>query len=67
MQEESLEQIQSKIAYLERSIVELSDVVFLQHKEIRLLEAKLQAIRERLEGAQSDEARTVEQERPPHY
>jgi len=64
---ESLEQIQSKIAYLERAMVELSDVVFRQHGEIQMLEAQIKAVRERLEGAPSEEIRSAEQERPPHY
>jgi SlyX protein len=64
---ESMEEIQSKIAYLERAMVELSDVVFRQHREIQMLEAQLEAVRERLEGAPSEEMRSAEQERPPHY
>jgi uncharacterized coiled-coil protein SlyX len=64
---ESLEQIQSKIAYLERAMAELSDVVFRQHGEIQMLEAQLKAVRERIEGAPSEEMRSAEQERPPHY
>ena len=66
MHDESLEQVQSKIAYLERAMSELSDVVFRQHREIQTLEMQLKAIRERFEGA-SSEARPAEQERPPHY
>jgi uncharacterized coiled-coil protein SlyX len=65
---ESLEQVQSKIAYLEQAVAELSDVVFRQHKEIGALEVQLQALRERLDSSRSDAtARTAEQERPPHY
>ena len=45
---------------------ELSDVVFRQHKEIQALEAQLKALKERLSSV-PDEARTLEQERPPHY
>jgi uncharacterized coiled-coil protein SlyX len=68
MNDESLEQVQTKIAYLERSIAELSDVVFRQHQEIQALEAKLKAVRDRLNGMSVDEVRaTGEQERPPHY
>jgi SlyX protein len=68
MHEQSLEQLQSKIAYLERAISELSDVAFRQHKEIQALEVQLNALRERLDGAQSEEGgRSLEQERPPHY
>jgi SlyX protein len=57
MNDQTLEQVQSKIAYLENSISELSDVMFRQHQEIQALAAQLKAMRERLEG----------QERPPHY
>lgn len=67
MNDESLEQVQSKIAYLERSIAEISDVVFRQHQEIQALEAKLKAIKDRLEVTSIDEARATLEERPPHY
>jgi uncharacterized coiled-coil protein SlyX len=68
MNDETLEQIQSKIAFLERASAELSDVVFRQHKEIQALEAKVKSLSERLSGALSDEnPRTTDQERPPHY
>jgi uncharacterized coiled-coil protein SlyX len=68
MNDETLEQIQTKIAFLERASAELSDVVFRQHKEIQALEAKLKAVSDRLSGAQASETpRTPEQERPPHY
>ena len=65
MHDESLERVETKIAYLERSVAELSDVVFRQHQEIQALEAKLKALRDRLEDTSTDRA-TV-QERPPHY
>jgi SlyX protein len=68
MNDEALEQIQTKIAFLERATSELSDVVFRQHGEIQALEAKLKAIVDRLSAAQSDEApRAPDQEKPPHY
>jgi uncharacterized coiled-coil protein SlyX len=68
MNDETLEQIQTKIAFLERAASELSDVVFRQHKEIQALQAKLKAVSDRLNGVQSDEApRPPDQERPPHY
>ncbi len=66
-QQDSLERVQTKIAYLEQAMNELSDVVFRQHKEIQALEAQLKALKERLSGAPLEEARTLEQERPPHY
>jgi uncharacterized coiled-coil protein SlyX len=68
MNEETLEQIQTKIAFLERAASELSDVVFRQHTEMQAIVAKLNAVIERLGGAQSDERlRPPEEERPPHY
>jgi uncharacterized coiled-coil protein SlyX len=67
MQEDALEQVQSKMAHLERAMAELSDVVFRQHKEIKALDAQLRAVKERLEGASFEETRSAEQERPPHY
>ena len=68
MNDEALEQIQTKIAFLERATSELSDVVFRQHGEIQALEAKLKAVADRLSGAQSDEIpRPPDQEKPPHY
>lgn len=68
MNEETLEQIQTKIAFLERAASELSDVVFRQHTQLQAMEAKLNAIIERLGGTQSDESpRPPEEERPPHY
>jgi uncharacterized coiled-coil protein SlyX len=68
LNDETLEQIQTKIAFLERASAELSDVVFRQHQEIQALEAKLKAVADRLSGAQTGEnPRTPEQERPPHY
>jgi len=65
--QEAMEQVQSKIAYLERAMAELSDAVFRQHREIQALEAQLKAVRDGLEVAPSEEGRSAEQERPPHY
>jgi SlyX protein len=68
MADDALEQIQSKIAYLERAINELSDVVFRQHNDTKALEAQVKTLRDRLQGPQFEEIqRTAEQERPPHY
>ena len=68
MDEGTLEQMQIKLAFLERAVSELSDLVFRQHKEIQAVEAKLKAVSDRLDSVQSDETlRPLEQERPPHY
>jgi len=68
MQADPLEQIETKIAFLERANAELSDVVFRQHREIEALRARIDALVDRFEAAQSTEpARGPEDERPPHY
>jgi uncharacterized coiled-coil protein SlyX len=64
----ALEQIETKIAYLERTTVELSDVVFRQHLEIDALRAQVNGLKERLNAVQADDmALRMDQERPPHY
>jgi SlyX protein len=65
--ENSLEQIQTKIAFLERANTDLSDVVFRQQREIQALAAKIQEISQRLSAAESGATRTPQDERPPHY
>ncbi len=68
MDEETLEQIQTRIAFLERANAELGEVVFRQQKEIQSLTARIREVLQRLEAAQSaQEERPAEDERPPHY
>jgi SlyX protein len=65
----TLEQIETKIAFLERANAELSDVVFRQHRDIESLRVQLAALASRIAAAQSEGTvvRTPEEERPPHY
>jgi uncharacterized coiled-coil protein SlyX len=68
MNADPLELVQTKIAFLERANVELSDVVFRQQREIELLHARLNAMLERLDATQSSDApSSLEDDRPPHY
>ena len=68
MNADAIERMQTKIAFLERANSELSDVVYRQQQEIQQLAARIKAVSERLETAQSEErARSAEEERPPHY
>ncbi len=68
MDSEQLEQIETKIAFLERANLELSDVVYRQQQELRALRAQVDALAQRLAAAQTlDRVRTLEEERPPHY
>lgn len=68
MNAQTLEQIETKIAFLERANVELSDVVFRQHRDIEALRAQIAGLAARIDAAQSQTTvRTPEEERPPHY
>ena len=63
-----LEQVETRIAFLERANAELSDVVYRQHRDIENLRERLAGLAARLDAVQSDTAvRTPEEERPPHY
>ncbi len=71
MNEDILERIETKIAYLERANAELSEVVFRQQREIQALaealaqtlEAQTKMSAERPQSA----AAAAAEERPPHY
>jgi SlyX protein len=68
MTSDAIERIETKIAFLESANVELSDVVYRQQQEIGALRARLDALTQRVEAAQSpDIPRSPEEERPPHY
>jgi uncharacterized coiled-coil protein SlyX len=68
MEQETLEQIQTRIAFLERANTELGEVVFRQQQEIQSLSARIREVQQRLEAAHSPaEERSAEDERPPHY
>ena len=66
MDDQTLERIETRIAFLERANTELSDVVFRQQQEIQALAAKVKEVLERLSAEREEEARP-EDERPPHY
>jgi SlyX protein len=65
---ETLEQIESKIAFLERANTELSDVVYQQRRELDELRARIAMLAQRFDSAQpQDQPYTLEDEKPPHY
>jgi SlyX protein len=67
-QSERLEQIETKIAYLEHANAQLSEVVLLQERDIEALRTQLSALRSRLDAGKGAESPwTAEDERPPHY
>jgi SlyX protein len=68
MNDITLEQVQTKIAFLERANSDLSDQVYRQHQEIEALKTRLGELADRLQAALSEaRMRTPEEERPPHY
>jgi SlyX protein len=68
MTPETLEQIEIKIAFLERANAELSDVVYELRKEIDSLQARLAGVTARMDAGQSAERPySLEEEKPPHY
>ena len=68
MDQDIVERLEMKLAFLERATAELSDVVYRQHKELEGLREGLRALAEKLDARHSTEAaRRPEDERPPHY
>jgi uncharacterized coiled-coil protein SlyX len=70
MNDDTVERLELKIAFLERAGTELSDVVYAQQREIAELRARLADLVGRLEAAaaqSAERAYTIEEEKPPHY
>lgn len=68
MDQATLEQIQTRITFLERANAELGEVVYRQQQEIQALTARVREVLQRLEAAHgAQEERAPEEERPPHY
>ena len=67
MNEDLLERIETKIAYLERANAELSEVVFRQQREIQALALTLEAQMKMLAERSQRAAAGAAEERPPHY
>jgi SlyX protein len=68
MNEDTIERIELKIAYLERANHDLSEVVYRQQQEIDALRAQLSVLSGKIAAASSEQTvYSAEQERPPHY
>ncbi len=69
MSEERLTEVESSLAFLERTVHELSDVVRGQYDEIDRLNGKIQAVEGRLNQVESPEPADADpqMEKPPHY
>jgi SlyX protein len=68
MDETHLEQLETKLAFLEKATNDLSDVVYRQQLDIASLNDRLAALATRIDALKSSERPyTQEEERPPHY
>jgi uncharacterized coiled-coil protein SlyX len=63
----SLEQIEMKIAFLEKANVELSDVVYQQQQDLAALRIQLADMSARFASQAAGTPYTAEEEKPPHY
>ena len=68
MDDDTVERLELKIAFLERASAELSDVVYAQQREIDILRARLVELESRVKASgETDRPYTLEEEKPPHY
>lgn len=65
--EETIIELQTKIAFLEDTVQELSDVIAEQQKDIKVLNKTNKAIVEKLNALISGEEISADFEKPPHY
>ena len=67
-EDERIEQLELKLAYLERSNQELGDVVYRQQQALDALRARLERLADQLkEIEEGPRGYTAEEEQPPHY
>ena len=64
-----IDQLEVKVAFLEDSLITLSDEHFVQQKELETIRAKLSLLAEKLRNTSDDSQSNTEvlDEKPPHY
>ena len=68
MNDESIERLELKLAFVERANQELSDVVYRQQQELDALRLQVQGLIAQFEVLREEPTKySQEQERPPHY
>lgn len=68
MQDERIEQLEMKLAYLERANQELGDVVYRQQQALDAIGARLERLAEQVRAnAEASRPYTEADEKPPHY
>ena len=65
----SVEELEIKVAFLEDTLVKLSDEFYLQQRELENLKAQQTALIDKVNNNSNDESSRGEilDERPPHY
>lgn len=68
MNDETLERLELKIAFLEKANTELSDVVYRQQREIAELQQRVADLKDRIETLKIEPTSySSKDEVPPHY
>jgi SlyX protein len=67
MDTDRIERIETRVAFQEQSIQELSDTVYRQEKQIAVLEAAVTMLRERVGELADAVPEPTRDETPPHY
>jgi uncharacterized coiled-coil protein SlyX len=63
-----LDQIEIKLAHLERALIELNDAVLRQQREIETLAARNRQLKDQLEVLEAGDGASADGfEKPPHY
>ena len=60
-------ELEVKIAFLEQSITELSDVVYSQQQQIDSLKNDQHRMRTHLQSRDKDDQHVIDDQPPPHY
>jgi len=60
-------ELEQRVAQQDHSLLELSDEVYRQQRQIAALEERLEALRTRFESATAQAAPDPADEQPPHY
>lgn len=70
MNDDAIERLETKIAWLEQSTQELSDTVYRQERELEQMKSRVGALMQEMEtlrGSTPGAPRTAAEEKPPHY
>lgn len=70
MNKDRITELESAIAFQDKTIAELSNVILGQQKELDLLKVQVKDLQRRMLKAENDEPSdefSIDQDKPPHY